>query len=118
MEFLVAAYTEEVAAEIKDLLDSKGIPTYAVAERMGRVSGHVRCTRVFVCLNNQLQDARAVLKDPEHVVTDPVDAQEYYTWADAQPLSGRLVWGTALLVIGALIFVAVALYFSGALTKA
>ena len=57
--------------QIRDLLASRGIPTY--------LSTGFKASRgaLFVCINEQYEDALAVLKNPEHVVANPVDVSEF-----------------------------------------
>jgi len=89
-------------AEIRDLLASRGIPTYlATGYRASRGA-------LFVCINEQFEDALAVLKNPEHEVAQPVDVAEFERDARTDGLGTILTGGIALLgfllaVVGALL---------------
>jgi hypothetical protein len=81
-------------ARVRDLLASHGIPTYR--DRGMRFKDH---GLLFVCINQQFEDALAVLKDPNHVVAEPVDVEEFDRAAQTQGLDTILRWGLAILVV-------------------
>lgn len=56
---------------------------------------------LFVCINEQLEDALAVLKDPNHEVANPVDVAEFERRAETDGL-GTILRGSAA-ILGVLI---------------
>jgi len=89
-------------AEIRDLLASRGIPTYlAMGYRASRGA-------LFVCINEQFEDALAVLKNPEHEVAQPVDVAEFEREARTGGL-GTILKGSVALLVFLLVIVGVLL---------
>ena len=76
---------------IRDLLASRGIPTYW-AKTYRSVRG-----MLFVCINEQFDDALAVLKNPNHEVAQPVDVAEFERRAKTEGLSSILRGAVAML---------------------
>jgi len=95
-------------AEIRDLLASRGIPTFLATGYRAR-----RGT-LFVCINEQFDDALAVLKNPEHEVAQPVDVAEFEQAARTQGLGTILASGVAFLMfLLAIVGVLLAVHFYG-----
>ena len=94
-------------ASTRELLRSRGIPTYV--EAAGR---NIYRSVVFVCINQQYDDAVALMKDPNHVVAQPVDVEAFEAAAQntgmGTILRGSLVFLAFLLL---LVGVATAFYF-------
>lgn len=63
------------ASRVCGLLQAAGIPVHVVQE--GGLRTPFRAA-VFVCLNSQVDDALALLKDPSHGVSSPVDVRAYH----------------------------------------
>jgi hypothetical protein len=89
-------------ARVRDLLAAHGIPTYREAIGRNPYRGVL-----FVCINQQFEDAVAVLKNPNHVVAEPVDVEEFNRAAQTQGLgailwSGLAILAVLVLVVGAL----------------
>ncbi len=81
-----------IAAKL--LLDSKGIPAFIGSERSGAMLGGIfsGTYALWVELDQQYDDARALLDDPDHEVAAPVSLDEYNTFKDQwqRRLSDRL----------------------------
>jgi hypothetical protein len=98
----------EERERIRDLLASRGIPTYWT-----RTYRSVR-GMLFVCINEQFDDAMAVLKNPDHEVAQPVDVAEFERRTKSDGL-GTILHGTVatlgflLCIIGVLL----AIHFLG-----
>ena len=116
MKFLTYAKDETGAGAIKTLLEDAGIPVVLRRQEMRRYGiiggGSIR-TRIFVCLDFQFTDACELLRNPGHPVSQPVNAAEYHTWAESQPLSRTLVWGSPLVLLGVLIFFILVVWLTG-----
>jgi hypothetical protein len=95
-------------SEVRELLASRGIPSYwAVGFRLYRGP-------LFVCINDQYEDALAVLKNPGHIVSQPVNVEEFERATQTQGLSTVLMGGIALLsLLSAMVGVLLALHFYG-----
>jgi hypothetical protein len=87
--------------QIRDMLASRGIPRYLATGYRAR-----RGT-LFVCINEQFDDALAVLKNPEHEVAQPVDIAEFERAAQTDGLGTILMGSVALLLFLLLIVGAV-----------
>lgn len=62
------------------LMESKGIPVYVGNEAGSRNMGFVTPARqqsLWVVFDEQIDDAIALMEDPEHEVENPVDIEEY-----------------------------------------
>jgi hypothetical protein len=92
-------------AQIRELLASRGIPTF--------FSTRFRARGVlFICLNEQFDDALALLKNPEHEVARPVDIEEFQRAARTQGLGTILVGSVAILLfLLAIVGVLLAVHF-------
>lgn len=77
--------------QIQNLLASRGIPTY---RSLSRSSPGV----LFVCINEQFEDALAVLKNPEHEVAQPVDVEEFQRKTQTEGL-GTVLWSSVALLV-------------------
>lgn len=90
--------------QIRDLLESRGIPTDL---NTGSFAGR---GALLVCINEQYEDALALLENPEHVVAEPVDVAQFRQAVKTQGLGTILKGGIAVLIfllaiLGALIAV-------------
>ncbi len=83
---------------MRRLLASHGIPTY-----WNQGLGGARAP-LFVCIDEQYDDALALLKNPEHVVAHPVNVEEFKQAGRNQGLGPILisVGGVLLLLLGVL----------------
>jgi hypothetical protein len=102
MQILTHAYSFEERQRIEWLLGERGIPTYSVMAGAGRwMTQSANQWVVYVCIDSQLPDALAVLKDPDHGVTDPVDVtafNEALRSADTSPMAFWLLKATIMIV--------------------
>lgn len=73
MRLLGDTGNREEALRQQALLRSRGIPSHLQSNRGRFQAKHL----LWVSLDDQYEDALAVLSDPEHVVTAPVDIAEY-----------------------------------------
>jgi hypothetical protein len=80
MKLVYQADREDEARGIKIMLEANGIPAALTGEFMFGVMsvGIPQVVGVWVYLDRQAEDARRLLEDPEHMVTDPVDVAEFY----------------------------------------
>ena len=90
-------------------MHSKGIPTFAQsAWPTVRASQWI----IFVCINEQVNDARALLNNPEHIPAHPVDVDAFAHLASTSTFPTILRWSLgALLVVGLLFSIAIFLSF-------
>jgi hypothetical protein len=94
MRLLTYVHDADLASEIILRLHHKGIPT--LVKGTG-VRGLFR-EAIFVCLNVQFDDARALLDNPDHEVAEPVDVDAFKR--DVARLDGGLLtWGFVALVV-------------------
>jgi len=93
--------------QIRELLTSRGIPTYQLGGFKAGARGPL-----FVCINEQYEDALAVLKNPEHVVANPVDVAQFWHTAQTQGLGTVLKGSIAMLMfLLAIVGLLVAIHF-------
>ena len=103
MQLLTHVYSWEERARIESLLNERGIPTYARSTGVGR--GFYEASKrwaIFVCLNAQLDDAIALLKDPDHDVAEPVNVSEFNEAIESvgtAPIVGWAVGSAAFFVV-------------------
>jgi hypothetical protein len=79
MKLLFQTDRQPEAVSAKLLLESKGIPAFIGSERSGQVLGGIFSSTysLWVELDHQYDDARAILADPEHTPAQPVSIDEY-----------------------------------------
>ena len=92
------------ADKVYELLSSRGIPSYI--EGKGIYSSGIV---VFVCINEQHEDAIALLKNPNHVVSQPVDVEAFEFAARSAGMGTILKDG--LVVLALLLGICLAVYF-------
>lgn len=80
-------------SQIRELLASRGIPTYWNPGFGGA------CAPLFVCIDEQYNDALALLKNPEHTVAHPVDVKEFTQAERTQGFGTILIGGGAILLL-------------------
>lgn len=98
MRLLARFHDPEELDRVRALLRQKGVPTWA-----NRIEGRRLGWQavLHVCLDEQLDDALRLLRDPAHVPAHPVDA-EAFERAMAVDGSGLLVRATHHLLLAAL----------------
>ena len=98
------------------LLESHGIPVFVGSENSAAATGAVIANKMtlWVCLDDQLDDARALLDDPGHTVAAPIDVAAFHRRAAArqQQLSARTFYWVVQVFLGVLL----ALILIGTLT--
>jgi hypothetical protein len=97
--------TEEELSRVTELLESRGIPVYPEG-----VAGRFRSWRwcLFVCINDQFEDAVALLKNENHDVRQPVDVAAFKR--EAEVLGSPEVLKNALIVLLGLVLLAGAIF--------
>jgi hypothetical protein len=101
MKLLVQVYSSSECARIETLLNERGIATYARSIGGSR-TGTALGADIFVCIDAQLNDAMALLSDPEHEVAQPIDVAEFnqaVATADVTPIAKWLVFPVTLIVL-------------------
>jgi hypothetical protein len=65
---------------LRDLLEANGIPAMIQSDDTGRMLTPLltRGQSLWIYIDNQEDEARALLEDPEHVVANPVDVEAFY----------------------------------------
>ena len=107
MQLLTYASGAADATRILSLMHERGIPTWTESTRLPGTQNPMELA-VFVCIDDQFDDARALLVDPDHVVRDPVDVAEFEARAANVDLMPMLSWGAAVAAV--LFLFVVALY--------
>ena len=104
MEYLCRLHDYGEYTRVRALLRAKGIPTY-VTDAEGRGLGAQWA--LFVCLDEQLDDALRLLREPAHVPRVSVDAEAFEKALDV-PVDGHLArWATVVAVVTVIGFVGV-----------
>ena len=111
MQLLTYASGAADATRILSLMHERGIPTWTESTRLPGTQNPME-QAVFVCIDDQFDDARALLADPDHVVRDPVDVAEFQARAAKVDLMPMLSWGAAVAAV--LFLFVVALHDAGA----
>jgi hypothetical protein len=72
--------TEAIGAKL--LLESKGIPAFIGSERSGQLLGGILSSTysVWVELEHQYDDAKAILANPDREPLDPVSIDDYHAF--------------------------------------
>jgi hypothetical protein len=100
------------ASATLSLLESHGVPTHTKYSQLSR-AGRSRLA-IYVCLDSQYPDAVAVLQNPKHRVSNPVNVAEYRRWEADQPLSGSILRWAAILLVAVVVLFGLAVHLSGA----
>ena len=106
MRWLQEKPAPEEHDRIRELLERNGIPIY-VGARTPR-SGPVG---LFVCLDEQHDDAVALLRNPHHTVANPVDVADYYKQLDAALRQTPFSTATMISIIVALVMIVAIVFF-------
>jgi hypothetical protein len=110
MRVLGYFHTSEELSRVTDMLESRGIPVYA--EGLRRYMSTSWC--LFVCINDQYEDALALLTNAHHEVRRPVDVAKFKS--EVQVPGSPEILKNALLILLGLVLLASALvalrYFS------
>lgn len=74
MQFICRFHDKDALAEARSRLRGKGIPSFAPEVESRRMGSQ---WALFVCLPEQAEDARRLLRDPDHEPVYRVDAAAY-----------------------------------------
>ena len=108
MEFICRFHDADELARVRQLLRSKGIPTHVMNAESRRLGEQ---WAMYACLGEQAEDARRVIRDPQHepaLQVNPVDFERAMASGDDKLL---VRWSTIILVAVARAFVVLAYLF-------
>ena len=74
MQLLSEIYGQEELQRLKALLESNGVPIFINSADARRVNNFA----IWAYIDAQFEDARALLSNPEHEVSEPVDVAAFY----------------------------------------
>ncbi|MGN6153755.1 MAG: hypothetical protein ACTHOH_17380 [Lysobacteraceae bacterium] len=111
MRYLARFHDRNELARMRALLRSKGVPTWATTVESRRLGWQ---GTLHVCVDEQLDDALRLLRDPDHEPAHPVDAEAFeraMTEGDGTDLLLRtmhraLLWLLAIVAATALVVLA------------
>lgn len=102
MRFLLRTHDAAETSRIRSLLESNGILCHIQSDQRF-VAGYRQA--VFVCLDDQYDDARELLRNPEHRVANPLDASAYQKFSEGFGHGHILAWSVLWLVAAALFLI-------------
>jgi len=81
MQLLFESESSEKINSTKELLESRGIPVFISGTESFRMRPLLVLYRkgVWVCLDEQFDDAVMLLKNPDHEVSNPVDVDAFHS---------------------------------------
>ena len=102
MELVYTTSSIDEANEIKDKLENAGIPVMITGENVSRIQLPFLSSNlgVFVYINNQYDDAMAVIKNSDHQVTTAVDIVAFYKVMESNEMKYYLDNKTNQIIIG------------------
>lgn len=96
MKFIARFHDEATHSNMRGLLRSKGIPTHSkTIETRGMGWQAV----LFVCLDEQTDDALKLMRDPTHKPANPVDAEAFEKALENQDMRLLAKWSTIALIV-------------------
>ena len=95
MQLLSTIYSREEEQRLRTLLEENGIPLVILGESRYSCRGSV-----WTYLNSQYKDAIALLNNPEHVVSNPIDVIEFYNHIELMKQDSSLLLQYALKILG------------------
>jgi len=95
MRLLTYVASRSEQARLIGLLQSQGIPV--LGDQMPGIRYSMQ-TALFVCIDEQYDDALALLKNPEHTVSEPVDVDAFWK-ASAGTQPQLLRWSLVALAV-------------------
>ena len=108
MRLLTYVYSRTEQERLVGLLQSHGIPVLGDEMQGIRYTTQIA---LFVCIDEQYDDALALLKNPEHAVSEPVDVDAFWK-ASARTQPELLRWSlVALAVLVGVCILVVAIWF-------
>ena len=106
MRFVYKASTLEGANEIKALLDNAGIP--ASISNSGFASLNLffipHSLGIFIYNPSQYQDAIALMHNPDHIVSDPIDTVDFYSSLNSEQSTKSAYNAMNDFIIGMIVF--------------
>ncbi len=81
MRFLTSVDTAEEADRIEQLFDASGVPVFVEADYTRTSPAHGGGTfgfRVHIFVDEQEEDARRLLQDPDFELASPIDCEGFY----------------------------------------
>jgi len=113
MKRLCNASTFEEAHRIQSLLENKGIP---IDCRGGSAVRNVRMpyfASLYVCLDSQFEDARAILRDPSHEPAEAIDVPQYRRNIETDGMKSvfDFLFVPGLVIIGVCVILIAVIYF-------
>lgn len=80
MKLLTRSMRHGELIALRDLLEANGIPAMIQSDDTGRMLTPLvtRGQSLWVYIDDQADEARALLDNPEHVVANPVDVEAFY----------------------------------------
>lgn len=113
MKFIARFHDEATHSRTRSLLRSKGIPTHSKTIETRNMGWQAV---LFVCLEEQTEDALKLMRDPMHRPANPVDAEAFEKALENQDMGLLAKWSTIVLIVVVVAFsglVLVARYFGG-----
>lgn len=108
MHYLARFHDRDELARMRALLRSKGVPTWATTVESRRLGWQ---GTLHVCVDEQLDDALQLLRDPDHEPAHPVDAEAFeraMAQGDGSALLVRMTSRLLLALLGIVVIAAVA----------
>jgi hypothetical protein len=102
MKLLVRSTSSEERARIKTLLEDRGIPVF---EQPGYRT--VAEAALFVCINEQYDEAIAVLRNDRHEVRNPIDVEAFEAAKRSSGLSAAVKYSLLVLLLVVIVWAAV-----------
>lgn len=111
MRLLAYVASRSEQARLVGLLQSRGIPV--LGDEMPGIRYSMQ-TALFVCIDEQYDDALALLTNPEHTVSAPVDVDAFWK-ASARTQPELLRWSlvTLAVLVGVCILVVAIRFLAG-----
>ncbi len=80
MKLLTRSIRHGELIALRDLLEANGIPAVIQSDDTGRMLTPLltRGQGLWVYIDSQADDAKALLDDPDHLVANPVDVEAFY----------------------------------------
>ena len=84
MKLLLETTDDAYIDEVQQLLEANGIPVFISNKDTLRVMSHVNAIKegLWIYIDKQEGDAISLLQDPNHIVSAPVDIDEFYKKAN------------------------------------
>lgn len=102
MELVYTTSSADEANEIKNRLENAGIPVMISGENVSRIQLPFLSNNlgVFIYINNQYDDAMALIKDNNHKVTSSIDVDAFYKVVESKEMKRYLDNKTNQMIAG------------------